>query len=281
MAQPKDPHVPLTNPAPPHPARALFLPLLMLSQGFHTNISLIPYAMTCADSAARSFFDCYAFAARLDACRARPQCTILAQLGVLRNICVPKAWLQTTLGDLRKVFAGLVHLDPGTYGTCGATCWLQEARVCTNVTTQEACTAKPYCMFDEVAAQKANTSILMPSWDEDNSDEVIDEADLAGHGGRAAAAQAITASGCRHQKREFSARNSVDQAAQKTYGQCASAKTEAACKAVKAAASSAAARVSSTGRRVPKVDWKSYIARDTGARCVKASQQEAASQPEG
>jgi hypothetical protein len=84
-------------------------PLLspQLLQGFLPNISVIPHAMACAGSPARAFLECYAFAGELEACRMLPQCTPLGSLGSLKNLCVPKAWLQQKLGALRKIFAGL------------------------------------------------------------------------------------------------------------------------------------------------------------------------------
>lgn len=231
-------------------------------------MSVIPHAMTCAGSNARTFFDCYAFAARLEACRALPHCTVLPHLGILKNICVPKSWLKQKFGELRNIFQGLVTLEPEAFGTCGATCWLQEARECSNITTREACNGKAYCTFDELAALRASSSILNPMWDdEDAADDELSEADLAGLGGRAAAAQALTAVGCRHQSQEFSSSSSVDQAAQKIYERCDGAKTEAACNRVAAAAPAAGA----ARRRVAMVDWKSYAANDTDAKCAQAT----------
>jgi hypothetical protein len=229
--------------------------------------------MTCAGSHARTFFDCYAFAAQLDACRALPHCTVLARLGSVKNICIPKSWLNQTFGELRKIFQGLVNLEPQAFGTCGATCWLHEARECSNITTREACSGKAHCAFDELAALRASSSILNPLWDEeDTADDELSEENLAGLGGRAAAAQALKAVGCRHKSQEFSSSSSVDQAAQKVYEQCANAKTEAACKRVAPAAPAAGA----ARRRVPMVDWKSYVANDTGAKCAQAAKAAAA-----
>jgi hypothetical protein len=189
-------------------------------------------------------------------------------LGTQKNICVPKSWLSTKFGDLRKIFQGLVNLEPQAYGTCGATCWLQEARECSNITAREACNGKAYCTFDELAALRASSSILNPLWDEeDPADDELSEEDLAGLGGRAAAAQALTAVGCRHKSQEFSSSSLVDQAAQKVYERCANAKTDAACKHVVPAVPAAGA----ARRRVPMVDWKSYVANDTGAKCAQAA----------
>lgn len=230
--------------------------------------------MACAGSPARAFFDCYAFAGELEACKTLPQCTPLASLGSLKNLCVPKAWLQQKLGDLRKVFAGLLDLDPDTYGTCAATCWLREARECSSITSRQACVAKPLCVYDVHAAQKANSSILTPLLDgDDDDDDELDEEELKSLGSRPAAAHSLHAAVCRRNSQEFSNSNPVDQAARKVYRQCALATTEAACLKVKAAMPAAAA----AAQRAAVVDWKTYQPTGTNrTTCLKAQQATAA-----
>lgn len=245
-------------------------PALQLLQGFLPNISVIPHAMACAGSPARTFLDCYAFAGELEACKALPQCTVIASLGFHKNLCVPKAWLQQKLGDLRKVFTGLLDLDQGAYGTCAATCWLREARECSSITSRQACVAKPACVYDERTAQKANSSILSPLLDGDDEDAVeLDEEDLESMGSRPAAAHLLQAAVCRRNSRELSNSNPVDQAAQKVYRQCALATTEAACLKVKASVPAAAG----ANQRAAMVDWKTYQPTGTnGTTCFTARQ---------
>jgi hypothetical protein len=236
----------------------MMLLLLCLLQGFMTNLTIIPHAMTCGGSApARSFYSCYAFAGDLPACKALSHCTVLAALGALKNICIPKAMMQRPLREVRQLFGNLETLDAAAYGSCGAACWLREARNCSSARNKTACTALPYCSYDEEAARKLKSSILMPMWDDEGEggEEEVGDAEVIGS--RIIAAKALRPLACRHKSQEFSPSNAVDLAAQQVYKQCNSSKTQAACLGVKPSVPAQAA-----AKRAPVVDWKTYEAAD-------------------
>lgn len=223
-----------------------------------TNLTVIPHAMTCGGGApARSFFSCYAFAGNLPACRAVPNCTVLAALGALKNICIPKSMMQRPLGELRRLFGNLETLDAAAYGSCGAACWLREARNCSGAKNKTACTAFPYCSYDEDAARRLKSSILMPMWDDEGESGEEESADAEVAGSRIIAAKALRPTACRHKSQQFNPSNAIDLAAQKIYKQCNSSRTQVACLGVKPSAPAPAA-----AKRAPVVDWKAYEAAD-------------------
>jgi hypothetical protein len=185
-------------------------------------------------------------------------CTVLAALGALKNICIPKSMMQRPLGELRRLFGNLETLDAAAYGSCGAACWLRQARNCSSAKNKAACTALPYCSYDEEAARKLKSSILMPMWDDEGEGGEEDSEDPEVVGSRIIAAKALRPLACRHKSQEFSPSNALDLAAQKVYKQCNSSRTQAACLGVKASAPAAPA----AAKRAPVVDWKVYEAAD-------------------
>lgn len=191
----------------------------------------------------------------------------------------PTRSLPVLFTALRQVFKGLESLSTDAFGSCGAACWLQEARACSNLTSQQACQAVTYCSYDQDAATKAKSSILLPP--SSDMEESLDEDALAAKalifGSRPGAAQLLTPGGCRHKTQEFSSSNSVDQAAQKVYQQCNSAKTRAACMAVKSSAPASA----TSSRRVAMVDWKQYEPAKAPVVCASSSSSAKGAAPRG
>jgi hypothetical protein len=186
----------------------------------------------------------------------------------MHHICVPKSWLQKKLSELKPVFNGLVSYSTDTYGSCGASCWLQEARNCSKLTTKQGCDALPYCEYDEAAAARAKGSILLPPSSDamESGDEEEEEGKISIYGSRLLSARAAVPGGCRHRSKEFSSSNAADQAAQKVYKECSSALTRAACMAVKQNASAKGA-----ASRMAMVDWKRYEPTGAALKCSRSS----------
>lgn len=250
----------------------------VLPQGFIPEVAVIPHGLTCPGSPARTFFGCYAFTGSLDDCRAIPHCMVLADFGAIKNVCVPKAWQQKRLKELRELFSGVDSLSTAAFGSCGAACWLQQAKRCSNSTTKKECTALPYCTYDEEAARKASTSILVSMWEEEQGNGGANrgggtaraKADLGAASGssRTASAAAIKVKACRHQTREFNPRNAVDQAAEKVYKQCSSATSQEACESASKSKANGAAPASAS--RAVMVDWRKYEPTNTSVQCSAA-----------
>lgn len=251
------------------PARTCSLLLFVVQshaiiQGFVSSLAVIPHAMTCPGSPAHSFYECYAFAAKLDACSTNPNCMKLDTLGSIKNVCLPKALQQQKLGDLRQLFNGLENLKPGgPYGSCGAACWLLQAKECSNITSQEACAALPYCTFDEASIKREAASKLISMWDDEDDDS---DAEATATSNRAVAAKGIKLKACRHKTQEFSSKNAADQTAQAIYKQCSSATSAEACEV---AGRTIPAGVASAGAasRAAAVDWTKFKQPSTAVRC--------------
>jgi hypothetical protein len=208
----------------------------------------------------------------MDSCSDAPECVLLPTLGTLKGVCVPKTLQQQRLGELRRLFGDMESLNVSAFGSCAAACWLRQARTCSNATTKQACTALPYCVYDEEAARKAASGRLMAMWDDDGDNEPDGDIDIAQIGSRLVSAKALKPRVCRRRTQEFNSRNAVDQAARSIYQACSSATTPQACLAVvrngtAAAPAAAAAPGSSSGGTAPAFDWKSFVQSNKSVRC--------------